>query len=185
MEKFFTFLCFLLFQKLSCFPYYKLPHSINLLNGNIFIIHSKGIVIYDSSFEKVIKNVLSDNNLLSENDVDALSQIEIARFSERDNGLIICVIYKKFYIFDWEGTKLYQSPNNETSLNGKYYTLVPIRKNLNEYIYMIGFIGNAQEINLIFFKYKDASNEIINELFYIKMIFSLIVKIQNLFMNMD
>lgn len=147
-------------ESVSCLPYYSLPHSINLLNGNILIIHSEGIVIYDSSLTTEIKTVLNNTNLL-QNDENTLSEIEINRFSEYDNNeYIISIIYQKIYIFNLEGNLLYNSTNDENILNGKYYSLIPINQKNNEYIYLIGFIDkNKNEINLIFFKYNNTSNE--------------------------
>ena len=159
---YYFFFCILFFfsflKKCSCLDDYILPHSFNLLNGNILIIHSQGIVIYDSSLTTIIKQY-NISNLIPENDdyflSTFLSKIEINRFPVNENGYIIIIIDKKFYIFDFLGNFKYKSPNNETTLNGNYYTLIPIHKKNNDYIYMVGFIEQSI-INLIFYKYNDS-----------------------------
>ena len=158
---FYISIFYLLLKILSCLPDYMYPHSINLINGNILIIHSNGIIIYDSSLKNEIKNVSNQNGLITK---DILSKIEICRFSVEDNGYIIALINQTIYIFDWEGNLKNKSKNYEDKIIGQYYTLIPIQKNNNEYIYMLGF-NDKIKINLIFFNYKDSSNEIIKEIY--------------------
>ena len=150
---YYYFFCILIFfsllKKLSCFGDYKYPHSINLLNGNILIIHSKGIVIYDSSLTTIQNQVYNDSNLIIEEGVDnyekKLSQIEINRFPENEGGYIIIIIYNKIYILDKEGNLKTESSYEISSIE-HYYTIVPIHKIENEYIYMIGLLTNKYQV---------------------------------------
>ena len=88
-----------------------------------------------------------------------LSKITISRFSENDYGYIISIINDKIYIFDCEGSLEYNSNLEGNELNGDYYTLVPIKRNDQEYTYMVGFIngnnGNNDNnvIKYIFYNY--------------------------------
>ena len=148
---FYSFTFFLFLNSCKSNAIFKLSQSITLLNGNILIIHKKGIDIYDSQLMKLEKNILRSENFI-QNDT-YLSKITISRFSEMDYGYIIATINDKIYIFDWEGTLKYNNSLEETQLNGKYYTLIPIKKIGNDYTYMVGFINNNFLIDCIFFNY--------------------------------
>ena len=147
---FYIILLFSLFKKYRFLPKFSYPFSINLLNGNVFILHKDGFVVYDSSLKYEIKNK-TINNLINE---DILSKIEISSFSPIDDGYIICLINNKIFFFDWEGNYLSQS--EESQLDGNCYTLIPIKKKNSEYFYMIGFI-KGKIIHLKFFKYNKDS----------------------------
>ena len=132
----------------------KYPKAINLLNGNIFIIHETGIDIFDSSLSTKITGVITfdkDDKII----YDDLSLIEITSFSESDNGYIIGIIKYKIYIFDKEGKNKYISERILEELKGDYYTLIPIKKENNTYYYMVGFIDQDQCIQFLFFNYND------------------------------
>ena len=122
------------------FTQFFYPHSITLLNGNILIIYQDGIKIYDSSMEIVINTTeeFSMNDTINSNDI--YNKIIISRFSEDEYGYIISIINDKLYIFAFDGTLLFKS---ETKLKGEYYSIIPIKGNQNNSIYMIGEIrGN-------------------------------------------
>ena len=136
---------------------FKFPQSITLLNGNIFIIHSKGIDIYDSSFSAKNETIIYSENFI--NDTKELSKITISRFSVEDLGLIISTINNSIYIFDYKGKLLFI--DNETDLNGDYYTIVPFKRESYKFIYMIGFVNQTYGIDYIFYTYNyvNKSNE--------------------------
>ena len=156
----FDILIFLSFFKMYNFNFgLKYPLSITLLNGNIFIIHEKGIDIYNSSLNSKVNNVLNFSEADYINSLEKFGKISISRFSPKDKGYIISIINDYLYIFDYEGTFLYK---NETKINDNlkpYYELVPIRNNGNNISYMIGYIGNDNNINLLFCEY-DVNNNI-------------------------
>ena len=149
-------------KKLNCLENNKYTQSINLLNGNILIIHGTGIVIYDSSGQNLLKYV--DNFTNPFTDDSYVSKISISRFSEKNNGYIISTINNYIYIFNWEGDILYHS-EKIIQLSGDYYSLIPITKKNNCYIYMIGFLEkNIKNINLLFFSFNgdNLENDIIS-----------------------
>ena len=106
----FILIFFYLFKIYKFIPFLEYPTSITLLNGNIFIIHSKGIDIYDSSMNYHVNHCLSFSSTLNEEDS---RKTIISRFSERDHGYLISIIKDCLYIFDYNGTFLYQ---NETKI---------------------------------------------------------------------
>ena len=138
----------------------KFPLSITLLNGNIFVIYEEGIKIYDSKLNNS-NTILNFSDGEKINDKAIHSKIAISRFSEDNYGYIISVISNKLYIFDCEGNKLFK---NEISLNGNYYSIVPIKEENKEFTYMIGFIDSGNKVNYYFYKYDNNSN--INEQLY-------------------
>ena len=142
-----------LFKKYIFLDSLIFAHSITLLNGDIFIIHKDGIVVYDSSLN-YIKYSFPISNLINSESI--LSKIEIESFSALDGGYIIGLIDKRIFFFDWEGHKIYES-QEIGELVGDHYTLIPIKRNLNDYFYMIGFIEN-KKINLKFFIYNKDNN---------------------------
>ena len=129
------------------------PKSINLINGNIFIIHTKGIDIYDSSLEKKIKNVF--NFTLGDSiSPEILQNIVISRFSPEEYGHIICIINHLIYIFDYEGNHLYKDTKNISVIDKIHYELLPIKNNNEDLIFMVGYINISDYINITFFNYK-------------------------------
>ena len=135
------------------------PKSITLLNGNIFIIHQSGIEIYDSSLTNLVKTIRIFNEDEKISDTVKLGKVSITRFNQNDNGLIICMIINKIYIFNYKGEELFIE-NKEEILNlfdGNYYDLTAIKRNGEKYIYQIGFINNYKA-NLFYFEYDFKKN---------------------------
>ena len=89
----------------------------------------------------------------------------ISRFSQSNNGLIICVVISTIYIFDSSGSLLKTDTTYSSTLIGEIYTLVPLEKENNEYKYMIGFI-NEHFIQLYIFNFTLDESENLNELYY-------------------
>ena len=142
------------------------PKSITLLNGNIFIIHKTGIEIYDSSLNTLLQTIRTFDNDEEISDTTNLGKVSITRFNQNDNGLIICMIINKIYIFNYKGEELYVE-NREEIIElfvGKYYDLTPIKKIGEKYIYQVGFI-NSNKANLFYFEYdnENKSNRKIGE----------------------
>ena len=126
--------------------------SISLFNGNYFIIHKNGIDIYDSSFTKKLKTILSfDHN-------ETISNFAISNFNDNDNDIIVNIINNKIYIFNTEGENIYSS-NKISLLNGKNYSIITLKKIHNEFHYMINFIGEKNEIQFLFFKYEEKNQK--------------------------
>ena len=146
---------FFFIKKNKALPNLEFPKSITLLDGNIFIIHKYGINIYSSSLNELIDNItdFDEDFLISDN--DKFNKITISRFNETNNGYIISLINDIIYVFNYKGKMLYNNNNTriEKLKNGKYFTLIPIRKNNEELDYMIGFSENAAKINILFYNY--------------------------------
>ena len=126
------------------------PTSIDLLNGNLFIIHKYGIDICDTLLTKIINTPLT----FSEEDQIAttynLSKVIITKF---DDGYVICLINDKIYIFDNEGKFLYHSERIDNGKNPDYYSL----NTKDNYHFYIAFISDNL-LNLYYYEYKISEN---------------------------
>ena len=151
-----AFLLFSFLDKIESIEKFDYQKSITLLNGNIFIIYKKGIIIYDSSMKYNISTIENFAPTEYINETNKLYKISISRFPEDDYGFIICTINDAIYIFDCEGNRL-KKENYSNHFLGKYYTLVPIKRINKIYEYMVGFAPDKNNINLFFFKYDNSS----------------------------
>ena len=127
--------------------------SITLLNGNIFVIYQKGIIILDSSMNNSSIIEHFDGNC-SINEKQKFNKISISRFLEDDYGYVICTINDAIYFFDCEGTILLKKDYKD-QLVGYYYSLIPIKRRDKQFEYMICFAKNNNNITLLFFEYDD------------------------------
>ena len=133
----------------------RYPHSLYLSNGNIFVIHEKGITIYDHLFTKQIEDVIT----FSENDEIKISDLPRITTIFEDEYLF-CIIKDKIYIFNDKGNLLF---HNNTSILGddiipRYYSLNVIKMEDNLYKYIILFIFN-KNIYQTQYKFNTISNE--------------------------
>ncbi len=135
------------------------PKSISLASGNIFVIHKDGIDIYDSSMKNLVSNILNFTNSEKLNE-DNLASVTISKFDEiNDNGIILCIIINKIYIFNYDGKLLYtESKNNiKNKLSSRYFSLIPIKRNDNIFTYMISFCNSDNKIAPLFFEYNNST----------------------------
>ena len=149
--KIFQFFTLLLLINISySYLSFNFPYSLTLANGNIFVIHQKGISICDYHLNEIIENVTSfsgDEEIKTES---SLSKVTTAF----EYGYIISLINDKIYFFDENGTLIYNEINSilGTGETSDYYTLVPIKKETNSYHYVIGYIYNKL-LYLLNYKY--------------------------------
>ena len=123
---------------ISLFPL-KYPYSLYLSDGNIFIIHQKGISIYDHLFTNKTKDVLTFSK------EDKLKTSDISRISTTfEDDLLFCLIKDKIYILNNKGNLLF---HNNTSIlidekQPDYYSLAAIKIDNYLYIYSIFYFYN-------------------------------------------
>ena len=129
---------------------FNFPYGLTLSNGNIFIIHQKGVTICDNHLNEIILNVITFSEEEEITTETSLSKITTAF----QYGYIISIINDKVYIFNEFGTSIFNDTdiileNDETA---EYYTLVPIKRETYYYHYVIGYIHN-KKIYLLYYKY--------------------------------
>ena len=138
-------------KSLKSFNY---PYSLTLTNGNIFIIHQKGVTICDYSLSTIIENAIifsEDEEIKTE---ESLSKVTTAF----KYGYIISVINDKIYIFNEYGSSIFNGTEKilDDGETAKYYTLVPIIKEADYYNYVIGYV-HEKLLYFLYYKYKFTS----------------------------
>ena len=153
----YSFIFFSLIKKCKLIPNLEYPQSINLLNGNIFIIERKSISLYNSSFQ-FVRNILDikEENIKSE---DKMQKNALSQFPPEQYGYIISVINSHVYIFNYEGNFLYKNTTNINDDCSIYYELLPINSSKEELNYMIGYVDDCNNIHLNFYKYNLTENK--------------------------
>ena len=145
----YMYIFYIIITKSNLSIFFNFPYSISLSNGNIFVIHKSGISICDYLLSYIIEDIIifkEDEQIKTE---ASLSKVTTATIDE----YIISLINDKIYIFNDTGNLLYESEKEilEQGETAEYYTLVPIKKEVNDIFYIIGFIHNKA---LYFFYYK-------------------------------
>ena len=135
--------------------YLKYPYSLYLSNGNILVIHEKGITIYDHLFSKSIKEILtfSEKDKLKIGDASKIT-------TTFEDEYIFCLIKDQIYIFNDIGNLIFH--NNTSILKNevfpKYYSLVVIKIEDNLYKYVINYLFD-RKLYWNYFQYNTTSNE--------------------------
>ena len=137
---------------------FKYPTAITLPNKKIFVIHSLGIDICDSSYTTSTK-IIEFNQEINQS---YLSMISISKYS---NGDFIVLIIDIIYIFNSYGKKLIEYPLREV-YNAEYFTLSAHKitnKNCKvNYFFLLGYIDKTElKLNLFYFCF-DKNSKTIN-----------------------
>ena len=138
---------------------YKYPNCIELNNGNILIIFSEGIYIYNSQLSEEIDHINYESNFtLGVND---LNLINLSKF---DDGVVICIIKIYIYLFSSTGEYIYHDDLSQYLQENIYYSLVPHKIEGNKYYYVISYIDSS--LKIIFYYYNinisEKTNNLIN-----------------------
>ena len=151
----------IIFLSLSKQYYFTLsfiyPNAFTLQNGNIFIIHKKAVDIYDSLLttkNKTIMEFKNDNNIQTKY-YDIYKRTIIAKYNDGNCEYLTSIINGKIYIFNTNGEILYNSDEKLSFHDEEYYALVPMKILNKNYYYMIGYINEYKQIQLIFFKFEN------------------------------
>ena len=138
----------------SLFPL-KYPYGLYLPDGNIFIIHQKGISIYDHLFTNKTKDVVTFSKK------DQIKTSDLSRITTTlEDELLFCLIKDKVYIFNNKGNLLF---HNNTSISNdeikpNYYSLAAIKIDNYLYDYTIFYFLN-KNLYRIYYQYNIKSNK--------------------------
>ena len=150
------FILFILIELSQSFISFNYPYGLTLSNGNILVIHQKGISITNKYSTKILKNVI----IFSENE-EITSETSLSKIATAfEYEYVISIINDKIYIFDENGTFLYNDTDKILSSGetAEVYALVPIKKDNIYYHYVIGYIHNRL-LYFLYYKY-EFSNKI-------------------------
>ena len=131
-------------------------HALSLLNGNIFILHKNGIVVYNYNFTIVLYNNDFDGIPIisseEENNLTSVIQCETD-----NNNYIVSLINNKTYVFNWKGIFLFKTGNNffsnfSTNVYYKYYSFLFYKNEGTIYYFIITYKASDEKIKIIKFK---------------------------------
>ena len=139
---------------ISYFPL-KYPYSLYLSDGNVFVIHQKGISIYDHLFTNKTKDIVTFSKK------DQIKTSDLSRITATlEDELLFCLIKDKVYIFNNKGNLLFH--NNTSILNDEikpnYYSLAAIKIDNYLYNYTIFYFLN-KNLYRAYYQYNIKSNK--------------------------
>ena len=144
-------------------------HPITLLNGNIFIIHKNGVLVYNYNFT----NILYNNNfggipiISSEEESELTSVIQC-----KDNGkYVIGLINDTFYVFSSQGQYLFDKQINlftdfRTDIYFKYFSFLYYKCQDSNYSFIVSFINNERNIKFVKIKANIEQQNCESEIFF-------------------
>ena len=148
------FILFLLINISESFISFNFLYSFTLSNGNIFVIHQKGVTICDNHLKTILLNVITFSE-----DEEIITEASLTKITTTfQYGYIISIINDKIYIFDEFGQSIYNGTDKILSSGetAEYYTLVPIKIEDGYYHYVIGYIHNKL-LYFLYYKYNFSS----------------------------
>ena len=120
---------------------HKYPNCIELKNGNVLIVFSDGIYIYNSKLSEELNNISYESDFsLNENDNN------LVNLSMFDDGLVISIIKTYLYIFSSIGEYIFHFNLTNELQGATYYSLLPHKINENNYYYIITYINSSTKI---------------------------------------
>ena len=132
-------------------------HALSLINGNIFIIHKNGVIVYNYNFTIILYNYdLGGIPLISseaDNNLTSLIQCD-----DDNNQYVLALINDKIYIFSSRGQYIFHISNTSlfsdfsTDFFYQYYSFLYYKYDGSVYYFIVSFINNQNLIELIEFQ---------------------------------
>ena len=159
-KKFFFLLIFInIYQDIFSRPIYNMKeldldfiHPIALLNGNIFIIHKNGVVVYNYNFTEILysNNLEGSPIIASEEENDLTSVIQC---SDNDKN-VFAIIKNNIYIFSSRGQYIFHQriilfSDFRTDVYYKYFSFLYYKYENPYYNLIVAFINNESKIRFI------------------------------------
>ena len=131
---------------------FNYSYSFKLYTKNIFVIHQLGVSLVNDNFTEIISNEVVFNESDQINSEEDLSKVE----SVIGESHIICLIKKKFLIFNAEGYLLYYNPHQEDiKIDVPFYSLIYYKKDTSYVQFLVGYISD-HKLNLILYGYQQS-----------------------------
>lgn len=134
-------------------------HALSLLNGNFFIIHQKGVRVYNYNFTSLLYDYyFNGETLIPSEEINNSTTI-----IQCPNGgqYVLVLIYEDIYIFSSRGQYLFRVQNTQLfsdfSKDVLYYqyrvfSFLYYKYDGNIYYFIISYINNQKKIKLILFE---------------------------------
>ena len=152
----FEIFCYLI-SKVNSFERFQ---GFNLLSGNILLITTEGIKLYDTSLEKtndIINMTLNPDNFYFNSFV---------QFPLEQGGYIILKMLNNLYLINKEATEII-SQDSKNEINGIYSKLITYKAQNNKLYCFVSFINNNNKLKIIAYNIENSNlqldYEIINE----------------------
>ena len=158
-------------------------HALSLFNGNTFILHKNGVIVYNYDLTTILYNCNFGGNPLipSEKDNNFTSLIQC---NSNNIQYVVAIINTKIYIFSSRGEYLFHISNNlfsdfKTEVIYQYYSFIYYKDVDSIYYFIVSFINDQNFIKLIEFQInindkaftinkEEILNEISNIVFLVK-----------------
>ena len=132
-------------------------HSLSLFNGNTFILHKNGVLVYNYNFTIILYN----NNfggvpLISSEKENNLTSI--IQCDDDLNQYVITIIYDKIYVFSSRGQYLFHVTNTlftnfpTEGFNYTYFSFIYYKNENSIYYFIFSYINSQKSISLIKFQ---------------------------------
>ena len=131
-------------------------HALSLINGNIFIIHKNGVMVYNYNCTIILYDYdfNGETLILSEKENNLTSLIQC---SDSVKQYVIVNIYNKIYIFSSRGEYLFRLDNtffSDYSFDNLIYfsySFLFYKYDNSNYYFILGFVNNEKNIRIIQF----------------------------------
>ena len=125
---------------------YKYPNGIELINGNVLIVFSTGIYVYNSELTQIIRTIEYESEFSVEK--TDLNLINISKF---EDGVIISIIKTYLYIFSSIGEEINHFNLSEDLQEATYYSLVPHKIEDKNYYYAITYMLSSKKLKILYY----------------------------------
>ena len=125
-------------------------HSLSLLNGNVFILHKNGVLVYNYNFTVILYD-LRLNLIPTELDNNFTSLIQC---NDNNKNYIIALINNNIYIFSGKGLFLFNVNNNNLfsdfsqNVKSQYYSFLYNKYEGSIYYFIVSFIDKNNYIKI-------------------------------------
>ena len=127
-------------------------HPIALLNGNTFIVHKNGVLVYNYNFTEILYNYNFGGIpiISSEEENDLTSVIQ----SKDNDKNIFALINDTIYVFSSRGLYLFDKQINSfsdyrTDVYFKYFSFLYYKYISSNYYFIVAFINNDNKIKFV------------------------------------
>ena len=133
------------------------PFKYRLIDGNYIVIFTRGIYLYNQTFAR--KAVIKDFGYNIITNYEETYSTNVAQFSNKDGGYIICIIKQQLHMIANNGTYLtYFNLDFIQYKNLIYYSILPLDHSGVDYFFIIVSKPCNGNNNIIFKKYKYSSD---------------------------
>ena len=142
--------------------YAKYPRCLLLQNGKLFTFNVEGIFLSNTDLTNSKRIYEYNNKEINSTNVEAvLTRLLMTQFPE-ENGIILCIMLNKLYIFNYTFDLLYSEVISDIDFERVNFNLITYKKEGDYYYYIITYIHNLKIFILYYKVDDDGKNELIS-----------------------